>query len=526
MAPVRAGVALSLLSVESAAFFSDNPFCIKNKCVNPIFPGLESLHELSEDTWYCTDIKDTAGSLDFCKGAVNYAVAVPQPESKAEESIGALVRKMDSAANTAYVYHLAGLGMTSWDYEHPESSDDECVKSIWKMACYTYFPRAKSGCAHGEKMDYIRPCKSSCENYIKSCKVECCDESVQCVFRHEKKLTETTVLVTEGYEPHDGPSTMCTGAAQRAQRPGLLGLLIALFLPFAVGEADGLFQELRRALPGAKSVVALGIMVAVVSLQGCDAALPSHPVGNWRMEDDYLARFQFVPPGTSSKEALLNSCSMPGLAPTAQCSGHGGCHVWHKSEDSNPTPFCRCEASWADPECRTKRKSQTTAFFLSVFFGFFGADRFYLGLIFSAWCKLITLGILSVYWITEVLIYGYGPLSQKDLQSWAGLLKIVVVMLLSSWYFIDVVRTGSGPVQTSGFRTAPDLPRAAFVACTVFCAMGVGFLLAGWSILQHVGSRRKNLWLMQQAYTQEKHALDEGVMTGGSREPQAVYGSI
>lgn len=512
------GVVL-LLSIESAlAFYSDNPFCLKNNCVHPIFPGLESLHELKNTQWYCSDIKDTAGELDFCKGAVNYAVAVPQPESKAEESIAALVRKMDRAANTAYVYHLAGMGITSWDYEHPESTDDECVKSVWKMACYTNFPRTKSGCENGEKMDYIRPCKSSCENYIRSCNVQCCDESVQCVFRHEKPLTETSVLVTEGYEPHDGPSTMCTGAAQRAQRPGLLGLLVALAMPFV----GGLFRELRA--PGV-SVVALSLMAAVY-MQGCEAALPSHPVGNWRMEDDYLVRYAFVPPGTSSKEAILNSCSMPGLAPTAQCSGHGGCHVWHKSEDSNPSPFCRCDPEWADPECRTKRKSQTTAFFLSVFFGFFGADRFYLGLTFSAWCKFITLGILSVYWITEVLIYGSGPLSQKDLQSWAGLLKIVVIMLLSCWYFIDVVRTGSGPVETDGFRCAPDLPRGAFVACSVFCAMGVGFLLAGWSIVQQVSSRRKSLWLMQQAYTQEKHSLDEGALTAGNVERQAPYGSI
>ena len=169
-----------------------------------------------------------------------------------------------------------------------------------------------------------------------------------------------------------------------------------------------------------------------MSLQGCDG-VGVHTVGNWRQQDDYFVTYQFVPPGASSREAVLNSCSLPGLSPTLQCSGHGGCHSWEKTLDSNPTPFCKCDPEWADPECRTKRKSQTTAYFLAVFLGVVGADRFYLELTLSAWLKLITLGSLSIFWITELLITGSAPVNlSHDVRSWSGILKVLVFFALSS----------------------------------------------------------------------------------------------
>ena len=166
--------------------------------MNPIFPGLEDLQRLANGTqWYCTkmeelrpficsQLQDTAASIQFCKGAVNYDVAVPEPQSEDEKSVHALVQKQDRAANTAFFAHLSGLGMDPWDYPKPLEADD-CVSSIWRMVCYTYFPRAGAECARGKLMDYMRPCQSSCQNYIKACGVECCDESVQCVFKHEQR---------------------------------------------------------------------------------------------------------------------------------------------------------------------------------------------------------------------------------------------------------------------------------------------------------------------------------------------------
>merc|ERR1719389_186536 len=113
-----------------------------------------------------------------------------------------LVERQDNAASTMFYYHLAGLGMEAWDYQKPEESDD-CVKSIWRMVCFTYFPRAQIGVPEGGFSDYIRPCKSSCQNYVRACGVECCDESVQCVFTHKKAISATQVITTEGYLPHD-----------------------------------------------------------------------------------------------------------------------------------------------------------------------------------------------------------------------------------------------------------------------------------------------------------------------------------
>jgi len=493
--------------------FTDNPICLKNNCVKPIFPGLQDLHELSETKFYCSDMQETRTEMDFCKAAVNYDVGLPQPTTKAEESIAALVRKQDARANQVFLYHLAGLGKEAWDYTDPSQSDDDCVKAIWRMACWTHFPRAKAGCTAGNEMEYIRPCQSSCQNYIQSCGVECCDESVQCVFRHKKELTETTALITTGYAPHDGPSSLCTGGA-RGLAPGALWLLP--LLAALVGQAE--------ALPSARSSGLLALLaVSATALGGCDPAATTHKVGNWRMEEDYLVKYQFVPPGASSKEAVLNSCSVPALSPLVQCNGHGTCVPWPKTTDTHPQNFCKCESGWADPECRTKRKSQAVAWLLAVFLGPVGADRFYLGLTISAIMKMVLLGSLCVYWSTEVLITGSGPVSTRCLKSWPGLIKIGFFFCLAAWYFVDVIRTGSAPVETNGFRTAPDLPRPIFVAVTVFVSLGVGFALASQSIMSQVGERRKSLWLMQQAYSAEKEALDQGVMTSGNRD--AAYGA-
>lgn len=506
----------------AAEIFTNNPVCVQNNCINPVFPGLEDLHRLANSTkWYCTSMEDTALSIEFCKGAVNYDIAVPEPQSQDEKSVQALVRKQDRAATTAYFTHLNGLGKDAWEYPNPHDSDDECIKTIWKMVCYTYFPRAEAGCGRGRLMEYIRPCKSSCQNYIKACSVECCDESVQCVFDHQKHMSKTTVLATSGYEPHDGPSTFCTGSAYRSSSPSLL-VLITSFLAFG-GDFFGFGFATRRSRHFFLAAAFLGLSLM---LQGCDGAMV-HSLGNWRQADDYLVRFQFVPPGASSKEAVLNSCSLPGLSPTLQCSGHGGCHAWEKTSDVNPTPFCKCDADWADPECRTRRKSQVVAYFLATFLGVVGADRFYLGLVLSGWLKLALLGSLTVFWITEVLITGSSPVNlSKDLRSWSGLVKVLTFFVLGSWYFIDIIRTGSGAVETAGFRTAPDLPREVFVACTVFLAMIAGFLFAAWSVSNDVAAKRRSISLMQSAYLQEKAALDATVMTQGSPQSQAVYGSF
>lgn len=198
-------------------------------------------------------------------------------------------------------------------------------------------------------------------------------------------------------------------------------------------------------------------------------AIPKHVIGNWRTKPNYLNEFKYVPPGKRPDAGTLNSCNEPkqphGPA-TKQCSGRGYCKdfgstsgVAAQLSQKPPLAFCQCERDWADPECGTKRKSQRTAFFWSLCFGWIGADYFYLG-----------------YWL------------------W-GLGKLVTLGGCGFWWLIDVVRTGAGPVYAYNFRTANDLPHWVAVLCMVFVCMVVGFFVAIQLHLHNRRNQRKDVFL-------------------------------
>lgn len=202
-------------------------------------------------------------------------------------------------------------------------------------------------------------------------------------------------------------------------------------------------------------------------------AIPSHAIANWRAEPDYLIKYEFIPPGGSSADAKLNSCSINSLSTMLQCSGRGICKSW--TDDGfltkHPARFCECDRDWADPECRTRRKSQATAFGLSLVLGMFGADQFYLGYHAQGFLKLFTLG-------------GGGL-----------------------WWAIDVIRIGSGPVSTPTFRVAADFPHWAFALITVTFAMFVGFTIAYFTTVLFRARRRKDALMLQAEEEQHIYKL-------------------
>lgn len=495
---------------EDAAVYTTNAVCLRKNCVNPIFPGLEDLNRLSKTRWSCATLEETHKSMGFCRAAVNYDPVLPTPGD--HQTLETLVKAQDRAATTMFVYHMAGLGLEAWEQPKPELSDDDCVKAIWRMVCYTYFPRAQVGCQEGMESEHLRPCQSSCQNYIRACGVECCDESVQCVFEHEKVISPAVSLTTSGYVPHDGPSSLCTGAAwgpraafggQRLLHALLLLQVLWAWAPAARSTSTGATGHAcaegggasghRSQSPRPRRSYSAGahfrrLAPALASfalvLQGCDYDVPSHKVGNWRAENDYLIDFEFVPPGGSAKEAVLNSCSFQRLSQTLQCSGRGICKMWDPGDIGNPTAFCECDRDWADPECKTRRKSQSVAFLLSLLFGYAGADHFYLGFMTSGILKLATLGGFGVWWI------------------------------------IDIIRIGSAPVNARRYRLAADMPHWAFVLTIVGLALIIGFTLAGISAAKLHVRRRKDALLLQA----EEEAVARGAVALRSSGPSGRIG--
>jgi len=472
----EASAASTALSAIREAYTS-NAICKKNNCINPIFPGMEDLHRLQQANWMTSSLQKVAPSLGFCKNAITYDPALPAPDGDGT-SIKQMVQRQDNAASTAFYYHASGLGLEAWDYQKPEFASD-CVKSIWRMTCFTYFPRAEVGSQDGAISKFIRPCQSSCMNYVRSCGVECCDESVQCVFSHTKTISLTQKVTSEGYLPHDGPSSLCTGGAHRGASPLGLGIwvlmVLKVYLSFDSMSASGSARSLFAGLGGRRLFWISSVAVMALSLQGCDYDVPIHTVANWRAEPDYLVRYQYEPPGGSKKPANLNSCSYQGLAPSLQCSGRGQCKSWAGLD--NPLAFCQCDTQWADPECRTKRKSQTVAYLLSIFAGFLGADHFYLG--YPLWATL------------KLLITLFGALFYP-------LFGLMCLSVCGVWWIYDIVRIGSAPVFASGtHRCAADLSHSFYVLSCVMVAMFVGFSLSHYLTSKYRAEKRQQSMKLQ-----------------------------
>lgn len=206
--------------------YTTNIACIENNCVNPIIPGMYSfgknvLEEHKNMTWICANRQDTPTLYrlgGFCSrviAAYPFAIPQPAPYSKSESEV---IAEQAYKALQTYIVHVSGMGYDYWDFSEPwnfETMEDECMKQVWEMACYTFFPR----CNKIQAGEYLPPCRSTCERYLEACQVECCDESVKCKFTHAKKMADGTTVYEHGYPNHNGPSPFCTSSTIVADRP-------------------------------------------------------------------------------------------------------------------------------------------------------------------------------------------------------------------------------------------------------------------------------------------------------------------
>jgi len=452
---------VAMLPVTHA--FSQNQICRQNACVNPITPGLNDLARLELIAWQCVNSSLPRQYLTFCKKAINYETVLPAPNASGL-TVDVMIKAQEDAAATSYFYHLNAMGYDPWENADPSKAVDPCVRKAWELACFTYFPKAVAGCRPGESTPYLRPCMDTCSDFMQSCNVECCDESPQCVFNHTVVVNGVSMLQT-GYVDADGPAALCTGGMHYGASSSLsapialiLGLLGLQFIAHEELEGEGASQCQRfssKSSSGwlAKSMIGGVLIMTTITLQGCTVL--QHSVGNWRKHNDYLITYQYLPPGGSFAAAFLNSCSRKTVSATEQCSGRGYCRRLNATSIRDPPlSFCECDPGWADPECRTKRKSQTTAFLLSFFLGPFGADYYYLGFPIWGTLKLLTLG-------------------------GAGL-----------WWMVDIVRTGAGPPYAAKFRCTPDLPHWVYVIASVAFFMLLAFGLSIESYLRFKAKRR------------------------------------
>jgi hypothetical protein len=221
------------------------------------------------------------------------------------------------------------------------------------------------------------------------------------------------------------------------------------------------------------------MLACSVQLQGCQYTVEYHVTGNWRQKDNYLMRYEYIPPGKESGSGILNSCSDPKVPEGDQCSGRGFCKPLNAdSQHLHTVAFCQCSRDWTDPECSTRRKSQAVTFFLSLFGGFLGLDYFYLG--FPVWgiAKLLTLGGCGAWWLT------------------------------------DIVRSGSGPIYAVNHRVAADLQHWVFVLVCIALFLALGFVIALESYTRHRSQKRREITMLHSAQDETYLARKEGRLVG------------
>mmetsp|Transcript_62122 Transcript_62122/g.115244 ORF Transcript_62122/g.115244 Transcript_62122/m.115244 type:complete len:248 (+) Transcript_62122:124-867(+) len=218
-----------LVDSFSEELYTTNAFCRQKFCINPVFPGLDQFQELEEMRFVKYLEAQVKPHLEFCRPFLDYDPGLP---ASTESGISVMdkAQQQDKAASKLYFYHLSGMGIEPWDHPRPNellhTEYRGCARAVARMVCFTMFPQGPVYASNGSSMTYVRPCKSSCQNYLEACQVECCDNSPTCVFEHETTLQNGTILIDSGYVDRMGPSKFCTGMGHRASFS--VGIAIAL----------------------------------------------------------------------------------------------------------------------------------------------------------------------------------------------------------------------------------------------------------------------------------------------------------
>lgn len=277
MLPRRSAAALAIVLAASRPhcaeslieeLYTTNSVCRERYCINPIFPVMDELPAMESMRWEKRLIADISQYMGFCGKFVNYDPSVPMVNTTKEALLAKkaalehklaeglpvrnyqvedvrnhqllqdAVQEMDRMAARRYFFHLNGMGIEGWEHEDPAEHSTlpqrGCARSVAKMVCYTFFPKANPNFPNGARTDYLRPCKSVCQSYLQDCSVDCCDESLDCVWggdtntraRAVENAGGQTLFIQTGYYNADGPCDHCTGAASALRVP--VAALLAL----------------------------------------------------------------------------------------------------------------------------------------------------------------------------------------------------------------------------------------------------------------------------------------------------------
>jgi len=410
--------------------YSNNSICLRKRCINPIFPalrilGINVMEDLESKKFKCAKDWEAARKIArFCDRALGYNFSLIDDGTEAGKAIIAA----DHKATQAYVSHLNGLGFDAWDYTDPsDSRTPECLQDIWRLSCYTYFPK----CNELDNAKYLRPCETTCKSYIRSCSIECCDEGVTCNFTYNEEKDGNSIK-TSGYINHESPSQLCTGlfvGASSSLGPSWTLLFILLCLVLTVGGVES-----KEQLHLKKENLPFDRYGGYVFPDGkLDVRIAAYRRPFWRKVSDYTIKEQAVM--TKADKTVMNSCEAKGIPLVDVCNGRGKCASWDIDDLETPIHFCKCDAGWSGTECNIQRYSKRTAWFLSIFFGYLGFDLFYLGYPLQGTLKLMTLGGFGLWWVHDIILIGSGEIYAirfrvvDDFPHWAYLITAVSIFI-------------------------------------------------------------------------------------------------